>query len=234
MKADPTPSPAAQAHFSDPEAVARYAEGPPRFVPGYNAMQRMAELLIAERVPERGRVLVLGAGGGLELAAFAAARPGWTFDGVDPSAEMLALAERTMGPLAPRARLHRGYAEDAPEGPFDAATCLLTMHFMSIEERRAAAAAMHRRLRPGAPLIVAHLGFPQADGARARWLARYSAFTVASGLDPEKALNARAAVDAQTVILAPGQDEAILREAGFTNVELFYAAFSFRGWVGYA
>ena len=110
--------------FSDPQAVARYAEGPPRIVPGYDAMQRMTTLLLAERVPEDARVLVLGAGGGLELKAFAQAHPGWTFDGVDPASEMLKLAERTLGPLASRARLHQGYIDDAPHGPFDAATCL--------------------------------------------------------------------------------------------------------------
>jgi tRNA (cmo5U34)-methyltransferase len=42
--------------FSDPQVVARYADGPPRFVPGYSAMQRMATLLLAERVPEDARV----------------------------------------------------------------------------------------------------------------------------------------------------------------------------------
>lgn len=72
--------------FNDPAAVARYAEGPTRQVPGFADMQRMAGLLLAERVPDEGRVLVLGAGGGLELKAFADAYPGWSMLGVDPSA----------------------------------------------------------------------------------------------------------------------------------------------------
>ena len=42
------------------------------------------------------------------------------------------------------------------------------------------------------------------------------------------------AIDTQTTILSPEQDETILRDAGFSNVSLFYAGFSFRGWVGYA
>lgn len=41
-------------------------------------------------------------------------------------------------------------------------------------------------------------------------------------------------VDAKLSILAPAQDEAILREAGFSQVSLFYAGFAFRGWVAYA
>jgi tRNA (cmo5U34)-methyltransferase len=73
--------------FADPQAVARYAEGPPRVVPGFANMQRTTRLLLAERAPDDARVLVLGAGGGLELKAFAAAHPGWRLDGVDPSAD---------------------------------------------------------------------------------------------------------------------------------------------------
>jgi hypothetical protein len=91
--------------FADPHAVAKYAEGPPRLVPGFADLQRMAMLLLAESTPQDARVLVVGAGGGLEL---------------------------------------------------------------------------------------------------------------------------------KVPILTPEQDEAILRESGFTNVSLFYVGFTFRGWVAYA
>jgi len=53
--------------FEDPAAVARYAENPPRYMPGYADVQRMAAVLLAEHVPENGTILVLGAGGGLEM-----------------------------------------------------------------------------------------------------------------------------------------------------------------------
>jgi tRNA (cmo5U34)-methyltransferase len=35
-------------------------------------------------------------------------------------------------------------------------------------------------------------------------------------------------------ILAPEEEEAMLREAGFSGVSLIYAGMSFRGWVAYA
>lgn len=59
--------------FSDPKAVARYADGPVRQVPGFHGLQQMTTVLLAEAVPRDGHVLVLGAGGGLELKAFASA-----------------------------------------------------------------------------------------------------------------------------------------------------------------
>ncbi len=147
---------------------------------------------------------------------------------------MLKLAERILGPLASRATLHQGTIGDAPIGPFDAATCLLTLHFLALVERRRTAAEVHRRLKPGAPSVVAHLSVPQGEGERALWLSRYAAFVVASGIDPDKAANAGAAIDRQLTILTPEQDQTILREAGFSNVSLFYVGFTFRGWAGYA
>lgn len=219
--------------FDDPETVARYAEGPVRQVPGFHGLQRMAALLIAERVPDDAHVLVVGAGGGLELKAFAEAQPGWRFCGVDPSAEMLGLAGRTLGPLASRVDLHHGYVDSAPAGPFDAATCLLTLHFLSEEERRHTLAEVHRRSRPGAPFVVAHHSFPQQEGEKAKWLARYAAFAVASGISAANAENAIKAIDERLPLLSPEQDEAMLRDAGFDGVTLFYAGFTFRGWVGY-
>jgi len=220
--------------FSDPQAVARYADGPPRLVPGFADLQRMTTLLLAERTPENGRVLVLGAGGGLELKAFADAHADWQFDGVDPSIEMLKLAEATLGPLGSRVRLHAGDIDTAPEGPFDAAVCLLTLHFVPHEERGHTLAEVHRRLKPGAPFVAAHLSFPQDEPERAVWLSRYAAFATASGVEPAKAENARAALSTKLSILTPEQDEAALRDAGFSGVSLFYAGFAFRGWVAHA
>ncbi|MCA9650969.1 MAG: class I SAM-dependent methyltransferase [Myxococcales bacterium] len=220
--------------FSDPQAVARYAEGPRRVVPGYASLHRMVGLLIAERAPASARVLVVGAGGGLELRDLAHAHPGWTFDGVDPSAEMIDLARVTLGSLASRVELHHGRIGVAPPGPFDAATCLLTMHFLEQEERRALATEARRRLAPGAPFVVVHLSLPQGTSERERWLSRYAAFAVASGVEPDKAAAAREGIADRLPIVSPEVDEAILRDAGFDGVELFYAGFAFRGWVGHA
>ena len=223
-----------QAAFADPQMVADYTQGPPRFVPGYNSMLSMAAILLAERAPEEARILVLGARGGLEMQAFAQARPRWTFDGVDPSAAMLDLAKQTLGPFASRTRLHQGYIDDAPTGPFDGATCLLTLHCVDVRERRRIASEIRRRLKPGAPFVAAHFSIPGDDDERPLWLSRDSAFLAASGVEPDKAAAARKAVDGGLSILAPEQDEAILSDAGFSDPTLFYTGFTFRGWVAYA
>jgi tRNA (cmo5U34)-methyltransferase len=221
-------------NFSDPSSVARYAEGPRRLVPGLEALHRMTLLLLVERAPKDARVLVLGAGGGMELKVFAEGQPGWRFDGVDPSAAMLKLAEETLGPLAAQVSLHEGYIDCAPDGPFDAATCLLTLHFLSVEERLRTLQEVRRRMKPGAPFVVAHHSFSRDEAGRELWSSRFAAFAVASGVDRGMMETGRGFIARQLPALSPDEDEASLRAAGFSDVSLFYAAFTFRGWVAYA
>ena len=208
-----------------------YAEGPPRLVPGFVGLQRMTSMLLAERVPAQGKVLVLGAGGGLELKTLADDQPGWSFVGVDPSADMLAVAAQIVGSQLARIQLQHGYIDTAPDGPFDGATCLLTLHFVPRDQRLETLRQVHRRLLPGAPFVVAHISFPQAEPERSLWIARHVAF---GGTDPANAESAKQAIGTRLLILSPEDDEALLREAGFSDVSLFYAGLSFKGWVAYA
>lgn len=214
--------------FDDPAAVARYAENPPRLVPGFSDLQRMTRLLLAE--PPDGRILVVGAGGGLELRAFAEAQPDWRFVGVDPSAEMLKLARLTLGPFAQRAVLHEGYIASAPEGPFDAASCLLTLHFVPGAERLATLTEIRRRLKPGAHLAVAHHSLPEGP-ERDLWLDRFAAFAADNGVTFDKARGGARALGEQLPILSPEAEVALFRAAGFADPQLFYAALTFRGWI---
>ena len=215
-------------------ASSAYAEGPPRQVPGFASLHRMVSMLLAERTPADGRVLVLGAGGGLELKALADAHSGWSFDGIDPSADMLQLARQTVEPHSDRMHLHHGYIDVAPEGPFDAATSLLTFHFIAREDRLETLSQIRRRLKPGAPFVLAHISFPQTEPERSQWIARHVAYSAAEGTSDAQLESARHAIGTRLTILAPDEEEAMLGEAGFTGVSLFYAGLSFRGWVAYA
>ena len=203
-------------------------------MPGFFGLHRMTTMLLAERMPSKGRVLVLGAGGGLELKAFADAHSGWSFQAVDPSGAMLRQAEQTVGRHAARMRFHEGYIDDAPLGPFDAATSLLTFHFIPCDKRLDTLKQIRRRLKPDAPFVVAHISFPQTEPERSTWIARHVAFGAPDDTEPVRLESSRQAIATRLSILSPEDEETMLQEAGFANVSLFYAGFSFRGWVAYA
>ena len=218
--------------FASAGAASGYAEGPPKLVPGHRDLLRMAGVLIAEAAPADGRILVLGAGGGLEMRAFATAQPGWRLTGVDPSAAMLDVARQTLGDLVGRAELIDGTVAAAPEGRFDGASCILTMPFIAAEDRLPTLRALHKCLRPGARLVMAHHSFPRSPQDDALWMGRFSAFAALSGVALDTAR--RDEMLARLTILSPEAEEDLLARAGFRDIALFYAALAFRGWVATA
>lgn len=221
------------APFTNAAAVASYAANAPRKVPGLADLHRMVMLLLAEQAVEDAHILVIGAGGGMETRAMAEAQPAWRFTGVDPSPAMLDLARLTLPPFTDRVDLVEGTIDQAPAGPFDGATCLLTLHHLDRDKRLRTLKDIRRRLKPDAKLAVAEHSAPGPDPER--WMTRSVAFGDREGLDWAKAAaTGKMMMERLPSLLTPVQEEDLLREAGFTDVELYYAAFSFRGWVGTA
>ncbi|HJV68797.1 class I SAM-dependent methyltransferase [Ideonella sp.] len=192
----------------------------------------MTSLLLGEQSPDAARVLVVGAGGGLELVSLATARPGWRFTGVDPSPAMLDLAREAIAPFAERVQLIEGTVSQAPAERFDGATCLLVLHFLERSERLRTLQAIHLRLKPGARLVVAHHSPP--EGRAERWMSRSAAFAAGTPADQASAAAAGKLMTERLPMLTPAEEEDLLRAAGFVDVEQFYAALSFRGWVASA
>ena len=90
-------------NFADPEKVARYATmRPPAFMPGHGGVLQMAGVLLAETMPDDGQVLVVGAGGGLDTRALAAAGPKCALRRRRSAPAMLDLARAIVGPEVDR------------------------------------------------------------------------------------------------------------------------------------
>lgn len=216
----------AQSTFSDKAAVSTYAVRTARIVPALHDLHRMAGLLLAEGQRPDARVLVLGAGGGMELKAWAELHRGWSFVGIDPSEEMLELARITTAEHVSRIALQAGYIDDAPQNGFDAAACLLTFHFLKPPERLRTLQAIGSRLKPGAPFVMAHYSFPTAEDGADRWLGRVARYAESNGQGPGDFTALK-----QLPVLSPEDEMRMLHTAGFVDVELFYTALAFRGWV---
>jgi len=204
---------------------------PAQMVPAYADLHRMAQVLLAQHMGA-GEVLVLGAGGGNEMAALAAARPDWRFIGVDPSLEMLELARSKCAAFVDRITYIQGKIDVAPLGPFEGGVCLLTLHFLPAPERLATLQALRARLKTGAALVVAHHCIPAGEGEI--WLPRFADFAANNGVTGQGLANGAQALGRALPILTPDADMALMRAAGFGNVAQFYHAFTFRGFVGIA
>ena len=220
--------------FDDPDHAKTYADGPAKFMPGYFDVQRMAGVLIREFAPSSASVLIHGAGGGLEIETFARENSDWTFLGIEPAKPMLDAARDRLNEFGGRVSFHHGYADDAPRGPYDAATSLLTLHFLNATDRANTVSEIVSHLKPGAPFVTAHCSFPQGPNEKQTWLMRHREFAIASGLDPDLAEDGRRFIGERLEVLDPEEDRAILSDAGLIEVTQFFSAFTWRGWVGRA
>jgi len=221
-----------QSLFANAEIVATYVDDTPRKVPGLADLHRMAALLLKEYAKRDAQILVVGAGGGMELKAIAESQPSWVFVGVDPSAVMLDLARRNLGSIKDRVELIEGTVDVVPPHFFDGATCLLTLHFLDKGERLHTLTEIRRRLKPGARLVVAHHSVGTDDAVR--WLTRSAMFADSVDHSRERAAASGETISRTLPLLSATEEVMLLHQAGFGDVELFYAAFSFRGWTATA
>jgi SAM-dependent methyltransferase len=152
----------------------------------------------------------------------------WRFVGVDPSAAMLGLARETAGPaVGDRLWLIQGEVADATEDTFDAATCILVMGLVPDDGAKLdLLREVRRRLKPGVPSILVDQCIDPAAADRYLRLDRYAAYARASGIDPETVAGARAMMEISTTFVGPARNEALINEAGFEAIKLFYLAMS--------
>lgn len=218
--------------FKDPDHARTYAERPKKIIPGFDGLHRIMAQLMAEASPAH--TLVVGGGGGLELQTLIRALPEGRFCAVDPSAEMIAQGKAYISDPASVDWIE-GYVFDAPEALFDAATCMLTLHFVPDDGAKLETLkAIHSRLKPGAPFVIAHLSIDKTDPASGRRFDRYLKFSSDSDLDPKVLKEAHERVRTELNCVGPARDEELLREAGFSGVEPVFRGFYWCGWVAYA
>jgi tRNA (cmo5U34)-methyltransferase len=198
---------------------------------------RSRSRLLRDRIGEVGRILVIGAGGGIELSVFAGEASGWSFTGVDPSAEMLSRAKQKIDEAGAteRVSLIRGTAEDAPREAFDAATAFLALHFVPHDGARLRALReIHARLKHGAPFLMIN-GCADTKSPRFAEDQRLNAAFARHNGAPEEIIDAALRMQRENAhVLPPEREEALLAEAGFRDLRLFYVGMWVFGWIASA
>ena len=221
--------------FANAEHLNHYAQMVVKFVPGVDTVHRLCAQLLAETAGPDAHVLVLGAGGGRELRAFADLQPRWRFTGVDPSLPMLQQAKAMLGADEPRVTWVNGVITDAPVGPFDGASCLMTLHMLKDDGSKLyTLRELRGRLKPGAPLVLFDNCIDVSREDADRQLQRYEQFPLDHGVDADTVQRATGSVRSMCTGLTPQREEQLLGEAGWQHIELFYAALSWRAWLAYA
>jgi len=232
-----TPSPLVD-YDRNPELVDVFEQGARWFIPGYDLSHALASVLLHDAIGATGQILVIGAGGGLEIAALAQGSE-WRFSGVDISAQMLDKARRRLDGLnlSARVELVLGSIDALPAiASFDAATAFLVLHFIADDGARLAALkAIRARLRPGAPFVMITGCSDMRSADFERDLRLGAAAAIRNGAPPAMA-EQWMAMQREGVLglVSVARETELLAEAGFGDARHFYRGLMVVGWIATA
>ena len=223
-----TPS---SSQFFNKEMAESYDERNSRLSPIGDNMHFLIRLVLAD-LPDNARILCIGVGTGAEILALAEAYPGWTFVGVDPSAEMLEVCQGRLenAGILDRCDLVHGYVEDAPDGPgFDAVLGILVAHFVHRKERAGFYDNIHRRLKPGGLLVSTEICFDLNSAEFPAMLKNWARIQMQSGASRESLNTLEEMLRNTLSVLSPDDTTALLKASGFDLPVEFFQAFMIRG-----
>lgn len=215
----------------DAQQAAKYEQMVRMANVGYELVFELAAALLRVHLPETAHLLIVGAGGGMELQTFGPGNPRWQFTGVDPSAPMLTFAREKAERhgLTDRVRLVPGTVDDLPpDTTHDAATCIYVEHFLPDDGTKLRLLqGVARRLRHGAAFLLVAPDRDTTERFRPAW-EQYSA---TRGMPEEQRTMIADRHAASVTAVGAARLEELLREAGFRNIEPFYQGFNVKGWI---
>jgi tRNA (cmo5U34)-methyltransferase len=221
-------------HLPDLNDYASLAE---QFIPGRRAIFAIVEASFLEILGDRtAKILVVGAGGGEEILRLGSENPSWSFVGVDTYEPMVELARRRLAktPVGARSQVHTMGVENLDENDFDAATCILTAHFVPDDGAKLAFfEAIRRRLKPGAPLAIVD-GVGVAGEAQTELLRRiWKRHAVRNGVEEEVA-ESNAQNFKKVAVASAERQEELLTSAGFEDLVPIFRGLAIKGWLAFA
>lgn len=226
-----SPSAAASPSFFTQEIADGYDRRNSALAPISDCLHFLVRLVLADLPPDA-RILCVGVGTGAEILSLATAYPGWSFVGVDPSEEMLAVGRRRLDQagVLHRCELLHGYAADAPREGFDGAVSLLVAHFIKREDRKAFYSAIHDRLKPGGVFVSAEISGDLNAADFPAMLEDWKRIQSLMGASPDSLANLDRMMHDVLSVLTPAETEALWEAGGFPRPIPFFQAFMIRGW----
>lgn len=154
------------------------------------------------------------------------------FVGVEESPDMIALAQKKLARHGNRVRLiQANLVEQFPAG-FSAhvVLCVLTMQFIPVEHRVTFLHRCRESLVPGGALVLVEKLTGQYAPTEKLLRSAYEAHKRQNGYSQEEIEAKRKSLAHIMTCLSSGQNEDLLRSAGFSAVEGFWRRLNFAGW----
>ncbi|MCP1359311.1 class I SAM-dependent methyltransferase [Aneurinibacillus migulanus] len=217
--------------------VYRYEETISLKIPGYHHLYDITDRLMTAQLnpsTSSAEVLIVGAGGGQELVTFGSRHEDWLFTGVDPSARMLEIARLRVerAALGPRVSFRQGTIEQlSPDHLFDAATCLLVLHFVKgLPQKQELLHRIAERLKPGAPIFLASINGEPNTAAFTVQMEAWKSHMLDNGIPIQDWERFAASLGRESDPVRDSVVRGLLEEAGFTQITRYFGSYLINAW----
>lgn len=218
-----------------PVATSEYDKMAQMALPGYEAMHTMVKSILRSHLPERANLLIVGAGSGMELVKFGQGKSQWQMLGVDPSSNMLAIAQQKIDQhgLSERVKLFQGYTNGLHETPlYDAATCILVMHFVPDDGAKLALLqSIAQRMKSSAAFILVDMFGSKGTREFEQMISVIKIFWSEMGMKQKTRMELLETVNKGVYPIPEPRVVELLQQAGFENIMRFYTGLWVGGWV---
>jgi tRNA (cmo5U34)-methyltransferase len=220
----------------DQSRASEYATQSRIALAGYDACHELSACLLSACLGSDGKaILNVGAGGtGQEILAAGKLESSWSFVAADPAPAMLdlAMANIRAAGLEKRVEPFLGHVDALPdERRFDGATLVGVLHHLpGQDEKDAVLHAIAKRLKPGAPFIIAcnRCAYETKPLFLSAWAARWRMAGASEGEVEAKLGRIRqGAVPPESEAAV----EAMLSRAGFAGPERFFSSLFWSAWI---
>ncbi|MBD2726054.1 class I SAM-dependent methyltransferase [Nostoc sp. FACHB-892] len=222
---------------NSPVAADEYEQMARLALPGYEVMHTFVLASLRSYLSETANLLVVGAGGGMELVRLGQGNPQWQFLGVDPSAKMLAIAQQKIAQhqLSQRIKLIQGYVQDLPNTPvYDAGTSILVMHFIPDEDSKLTfLQSIAQRLKTSALFILVDVFGTKGSPELEQTIATLHAYWKETGFPIDRHKQLLENFNNGVYPLSEAKTLELLQQAGFSHVIRFYTGLWVGGWMAF-
>ncbi|MEM6346764.1 MAG: class I SAM-dependent methyltransferase [Bacteroidota bacterium] len=219
------------ASFNDERATG-YDKFIHRWIPMYPEIMALIPAIIKAEISQTDtNLLVAGCGTGNEIMRMKQAGFQGSIVGVDPSPDMVDLANEKLDGLE-NILLVRGDVKDlSPQPQFDLATLILVLHFLTDDgEKLKLLQDISQRLKKGAPFILVDI-FGAKDRIRRNLKFLLEYFTPPN--PREEAQERVQRIEERILYIPETRYEELFAEAGFVNTQRFFQHTIYGGWITY-
>jgi tRNA (cmo5U34)-methyltransferase len=205
------------------------------WLPGYEQLHEIIPAIFNNFIPDLASILIAGSGSGKELEVLGQANPLWRFLAVDPSPDMISLAQErvTKLGLSDRVNFYQGIVSNLPETSlYDAATLVLVLHFFPDDgSKLVILESIARRLKPGAPFILVDSYSDVRSSGFELMLSSLRNYVTKKGITQEQIEERIRKIRQELHLVSETRLISLLENAGFEKIERFFTSLLVGGWI---